>query len=207
METLLRKASSLVRYEQYRPQMKNGDVIAFSGRGLLSNIIKLGTLSPYSHVGIVLNVEMSGGFGQSVLMIESTAQVELRDADNKEVLKGVQIHWLSKRLEMYEGKVWWVPLKDPLPPDGLAKMQTWMRETHNQKVGFDEAQMWWAGLDLFDRFGLENEPDFSLFFCSEFVTKSLQEAGVIAPEINPSEQTPKDVVNFPILGQPVFLKT
>ncbi|MDJ0600162.1 MAG: hypothetical protein QNJ37_15135 [Crocosphaera sp.] len=206
METLLRKASSVEKYEQYRPQMKNGDVIAFSGKGLLSDIIKLGTLSPYSHVGILLNVDMSGGLGQSVLMIESTAQIDLRDADNKEVQKGVQIHWLSKRLEMYDGKVWWVPLKQEIPQEGLIKMEMWLRKTHNQKVGFDEDQMWWAGIDLFDRFGLENEPDFSLFFCSEFVTKALQEAGVIDPEINPSEQTPKDVVNFPIFQQPLLLK-
>lgn len=149
---------------------------------------------------------MGGGFGKSVLIIESNIEVKQRDANNQDVIKGVQIHWLSKRLEMYDGDVWWVPLQHKLPQKGLLKMQAWLRETHNQKVPYDFVQVCGASLDLFDAFGFENKQDFSSLFCSELVTKALQEAGVISDEVNPSEQTPQDVVTFDCFKEPVLLK-
>lgn len=41
-------------YQQYRSDMKDGDVLLFKGKGLLSSIIKWKTDSAYSHAGIVL---------------------------------------------------------------------------------------------------------------------------------------------------------
>ncbi len=201
-----RKPSPISAYERHRPQIKTGDVIAFSGNAGFSGLIKWATRSIYSHVGIVLNANLDGEFGGSVLIVESTTETHHLDALNQEVIKGVQLHWLSKRMMMYDGSVWWVPLKKPLSPDGLERMQSWLRQTHNQRVRYDMVQVAGAGLDFFDKLGLVNHPDFSNLFCSELVTKALLHGGAIDPHLNPSEQTPKDVVNFPCFDEPVFLK-
>jgi hypothetical protein len=206
MEQPLRTPSNLNVYEQSREQMKTGDVIAFSGKAGFSSLIKWATNSPYSHVGMVLTAHLGGGFGESVLIIESTTETDLTDVDNRQVIKGVQLHWLSKRIKMYEGEVFWVPLKDPLPPEGSVEMEAWLRKTHNQKVPYDSVQVMGAGLDLFERLGLGNQPDFSKLFCSELVARALQIAGVVDPNLSASEQTPKDVVDFPCLQAPILLK-
>ena len=204
----LRRESILSRYEQHRPQMKTGDVIGFSGNTGFSEVIKWGTGSMYSHVGIVLTASMGGGFGDSVLVVESTTETshQVASKEGQELIKGVQMNWLSKRALMYDGAVWWFPLKDPLPPEGRSKMEAWLRETHSQRVTYDSIQVMGAGIKLWERLGLSGPEDLSRLFCSELVTKALRVAGVVDPEINPSRQTPANVVNFPCLDYPVLLK-
>jgi hypothetical protein len=202
-----RTPSVLKTYEQYRPQMKTGDLIAFSGNAGFSHVIKWATRSPYSHVGIVLKAEMGSGFGDSILLIESTLQTTVLDANNKQAIKGMQMHWLSKRIDLYNGSVYWLQLKAPMAPEKKAQMEAWLRETHNQKVSYDYLQIYNAAIDWFDELGLSNQPDFSTLFCSELVAKALQIGGVIDPNINPSEKTPDDVVNFICYDQPVLLKS
>lgn len=116
------------------------------------------------------------------------------------------MHWLSKRIEMYNGSVYWLGLKNPLHPQKQAEMEAWLRETHNKKVRYDYLQIYNAAIDWFDELGLTNQPDFSTIFCSELVAKSLQIAGAVDPSLNPSEKTPGDVVNFPCFKDPVVLK-
>lgn len=192
----MREQSSLELYERYRPQIKSGDVIAFSGNEGFSQLIKWATGSMFSHVGIVLNTNLSGGLGRSVLIVESTVETRVLDATNSQVIKGIQLHWLSKRVLSYNGAVWWVSQKQPLPKEGLEKMQSWLRQTHNQRVPYDYVQVMGAGLDMFERLGIVNGASLSTLFCSELVTKALQIAGVVDPALNPSEQTPSDVVEF-----------
>ena len=201
-----RNPSSIETYEQYRSQMKTGDLIAFSGNAGFSNVIKWATRSPYSHVGIVVKSNLGSGFGDSILVMESTLQTSVLDANNKTAIKGIQMHWLSKRIELYEGSVSWLTLKRVMEPEKKSAMEAWLRETHNQKVPYDYLQIYNAGIDWFDELGLTNQPEFSRIFCSELVAKALQIGGVLDPTINASEQTPADVVKFPCYGDPVLLK-
>ncbi|MBO9997441.1 MAG: hypothetical protein J7641_00290 [Cyanobacteria bacterium SID2] len=202
----IRKESILSLYEHHRPQMKTGDIIAFSGNTGFSQIIKWGTGSAYSHVGMILKLGLSGGFGDSVMVVESTTETRHQDASPTELIKGVQMNWLSKRMLMYDGAVWWVPLKHPLAPEKQTAVEAWLRDTHNQRVRYDMIQVMGAGLDMFDRVGLGNSEDISQLFCSELATKALKLGGVVASDINASEQTPADVVNFRCLGEPVSIK-
>lgn len=185
------------KYEQYRSSMKTGDVIAFSGKGRVSQIIKWKTQSEFSHVGIIMGSDMGGGIGQTVLLIESTTLGNLPDSKTGEIIKGVQMHFLSKRLGSYNGDAWWIPLKKELEPHQAYNMQKWLRQKHGGRIKYDALQAIGAGADLFDWIpGIANEPDFSSLFCSELVTRALQIAGVVDDEINASEQTPADVANY-----------
>ena len=203
----MRQTSSIDEYEQNRDKMKTGDVIAFSGNKGAAHIIKWASNSQYNHVALVLETDLGGGFGKSILVIESTPVLEPRDAEGRKAIKGVQINWLSRDLDIYNGKVWWVPLKQPLAPDKLVEMQSWLRQTYNERKRFDTVQALGSGFDLLDRLGLANPPNLSRLFCSELVTEALQIAGVVDPSLDPSEQTPGDVVKFPCFIQnPILIK-
>ena len=193
-------------YESFRAQMKTGDVLAFSGKSRTSRLIRWATRSPYSHVGLLWVARLPGGFGQSVMLIESTTLVDLPDAVTRRMHKGVQLHFASQRIAAYPGKVWWVPLREPLKPAQQRRMERWLRETHCRQVAYDRAQALGAAFDLFDSLGLANEPDFSALFCSELVARALQVAGLVDASMNPSELTPHDVVQLPCFRPPVLLK-
>jgi hypothetical protein len=93
-------------YESIRNEMKFGDVISFSGKGDISNVIKWHTGSDISHVGMVLDTEIVRG-EKRVVLIESTSLVNLADLRTKELRKGVQIHHLSQRLCNYDGQAYY----------------------------------------------------------------------------------------------------
>lgn len=189
-----------IKYSELRPQLKVGDVIAFSGKSIISNLIKFATRSDISHVGIVLESN-SPELGHMVHIIESTSLATTPDVITKELFVGVQIQQLSRRLETEEGQVYYVPLKSPIGEYNKAAMVDWLRYKHTQRTPYDSVQALGSGLDLLDGLGLENEIDFSKLFCSELVTKALQLAGKVDLEINPSEMTPEDVMKFDCLGE------
>lgn len=199
--------TNLSMYERIRPQMKTGDVIAFSGNGLVSEIIKRKTRSEISHVGMVYSTRMEG-FGDSVMLIESTTLTSSPDAKTGKIFKGVQLQLLSQRLSCYDGSVMWLPLKDKLLPHHEDEMLHWLRTRHASETSYDAFQAILSAIDLFDWFpGVENDACFSELFCSELVSKALQIADIIPDWINPSEQTPADVVKYDIYKKAVLLKT
>lgn len=144
-----RMPSEFPLYESHREQMKTGDLITFSGKNLGANLIKLVTRSSYSHIGMVLEMEMGGGFGQSILLVESHNSLETPDVKTNMIIRGVQMQWLSDRLNFHRGAAWWVPLRTPLATDNLEKMQRWLRQTH--RTPYDYSQLVGAGFDLLDR--------------------------------------------------------
>lgn len=193
-------------YNFHRDRMKTGDVIAFGGKGRVSNLIKWATRSDYSHVGMVVRADIGNGFGDSVFIIESSSMVLTPDVVHKQIMKGVQMHFLSKRLYGYNGNAWYLPLREEIEPSALEKMTAWLRKKHNVKTSYDYAQAIGAGIDIFDQLGLENEPDFSALFCSELVTLALQVAGVVHQDVNPSEITPVDVVRMACFDSQITLR-
>lgn len=190
-------------YSYYRPFMKTGDVIAFSGKGRISGIIKRATRSAYSHVGLVVNSTMSDGFGQSVLLVESTTLGNLPDIISGKVIRGVQMQWLSQRIAAYPGKVWWVPLRQSIPEEKSVAMLRWIRSIHARQAPYDTIQAIGSALDWWDRLGFTNKRDSYALFCSELVAYAWQVAGIIPETINPSECTPQDIMQFSCLDKPI----
>lgn len=96
-------AMHTISYEEARPRMQAGHVIAFGGKSQFSEIIKMSTRADVSHVGSILQTQVldSGGERFFNQVIEST---ELHG------FSGVQVLRLSDRLT-YEGEIWWLPLR------------------------------------------------------------------------------------------------
>lgn len=194
--------NTISKYERLRDSLKTGDLIAFSGNHKFSKVIKWYTNSIYSHVGMVIRTNMGNGFGDSVLIIESTTDTSFRDFLNRETIRGVQLNWLSKRASSYDGEVYWCPLINDLDTSSKNKMESWLRETHDKKTPYDDIQIWGAGIDIFDII-FENKPDDNSLFCSELVAKALIIAGLLDSNVNPSELTPKDIVDLNLFSEPV----
>jgi hypothetical protein len=126
-----------------------------------------------SHVGVVAKVNDKHG---RVMVMESTS------LDGK---KGVQMNRLSKRVDEYNGHVWWFPLADK-DRDKLNIQRFWnfLWAQDGKKYDYWQAPMsatlFWA------------REDFGRLFCSELVAGAY-EAGGILPKINASEVTPDEL--------------
>jgi len=162
-------------YHTVRDQMRIGDVLAFSGCGLVSKIISWKTRSPVTHVGVVLRNAQG-----RVKIIESTTLTGKR---------GVQTALLSERLKSYKGEVWWLRLRRDLRLKlDTRKMYEWLLQQNGKPYPYWEAcasaLLWW------------NREDFKALFCSELVAGALEAGGIWSG--NASEMTPADVVGLEI---------
>jgi len=175
-------------------QMQPGDVIAFSGKGDISEIIKRTTRSNVSHVGVILKSKLlikgepqQGPFNQ---IIESTLL---------NGFLGVTISRLSDRIKSYDGKVWWLPLSDSVRGKmDLKKFHDFL--LHQEHKPYDIPQAIKSAFDALDNNPLlgrvtHNIEDFSKLFCSELVAAALEASGAI-PHLNASEVTPIDLCMF-----------
>ena len=183
-----------ILYEEARKQMKAGDVIAFSGKGDFSEIIKWATRSNISHVGVIL---------QSKLLIGNEAQDgifnQIIESTTLNGFSGVTISRLSDRLDTYDGEIWWLPIKKDID-EKMDKKKFYDFLIHQQRKEYDMPQAVKSALDALDRVPIlgratHNQEDFSRFFCSELVAAALEVAGAIK-NINASEVTPIDMCTF-----------
>ena len=193
------------KYHEIRSKVKVGDVFAFDGKDTLADLIKLRSGSPYSHVAICIGFhQIIPGEPPSLLMCESTMSVRKKDDISGEVIKGVQIHKISSRLALTTSKVWWVPLKQTLTRVQKVLLMRWLFKKHSSKTPYDSVQAIGCVIDWWDVLGMENEPDFDKLFCSELVARAYQIARIIQ-FCNASEMSPGDIVDLPILNNPVEL--
>jgi len=86
--------SKNIYYSVYRSQFKDGDILMFKGRGLVSSIIKWKTKSAYSHAGIV------AWWNERLMVLEAVG-------------KGVEARPISYVLEHYHGSFdYYRPIKN-----------------------------------------------------------------------------------------------
>ncbi|SHH63657.1 hypothetical protein [Ferrimonas marina] len=189
-----------MQYADARPEMRPGDVIAFGGKGHFSEIIKLGTLSDVSHVGVIL---------QTKIPTEDEADTrffnQIIESTSLHGFNGVQINRFSDRLAAYEGELWWLPLRKEIR-EGRFDQKAFYDFLFNQareRKGYDMPQAIRSALDALDQlpFGADgptyNREDFSRFFCSELVAAGLEMAGAVGA-VNASEVTPIDLCRWGI---------
>ena len=188
-----------MQYRDYavaRPMMREGDVIAFGGKGRFSDIIKWATRAPVSHVGVVLQTHRAtasrpGHFNQ---VIESTTL---------DGFSGVVVSKLSERLACYTGEVWWLSLAaDVRERMDADRLMDFLIDQKGKEYDFPQASL--SGLDRLGPLTRADE-DFGRFFCSDLVAAALEEAGAIRP-INASEVTPIDLCRWAIYREAVQIK-
>lgn len=188
-------AMHVISYQDARPRMQAGDVIAFGGKGNFSEIIKMATRAEVSHVGTILQTQVRNGGGERFFnqIIESTSL---------HGFSGVQVSRFSDRL-IYEGEIWWLPLRTDLRRNRFdqAVFYEFLFNQAKQRKSYDMPQAIGSALDALDSlpFGIEgptyNREDFSKFFCSELVAAGLEAARTVG-KVNASEVTPIDLCRW-----------
>jgi hypothetical protein len=187
-----------ISYDQARKLMQPGDVLAFGGRGSFSELIKFSTFSSVSHVGIILHTKIPTD--PSDRYFNQIIETSTIDGFN-----GVNISRFSDRLKVYNGEVWWLPLKREIRESKFdqVKFFNFLFDQAEDKIPYDLPQGIKSVIDTFDKlpFGLHgpgyNKEDFSKFFCSELVAAGLEVAGATGT-INASEVTPIDLCRWDI---------
>lgn len=185
-------------YRDARHDMKPGDVIAFGGKGHLSEIIKFATCSEVSHVGVILQTKITDDttnrfFNQ---IIESTSM---------HGFNGVTIFRFSERIDDYHGEIWWLPLNSKIRKNSFnqRKFYDFLFNQAKNRKHYDMPQAINSALDFLDNLPLGmhgpgyNREDFSKFFCSELVSAGLEVAGTVG-RINSAEVTPIDLCRWNI---------
>lgn len=181
-----------VLYEDIRAVMKPGDVIAFSGKGTFSEIIKAKTRSPISHVGIIMRQERDGEEVRN-LLIESTSL----DGGG-----GVSTSFLSEVIDRYDGGVYWLPLKEEMTYDQYTEFFAFLLDKNGREYDMKQAVL--SAVDRLEVLGLgRNDECFDKLFCSELAAGALEAAGIV-PEINASEVTPADLVAWTLYAPTGF---
>lgn len=185
-----------INYAEARDKMQPGDVIAFSGKGDISQLIKTVTLADVSHVAVILQTKVvddtTGRFFNQ--LIESTT---LNGAN------GVKISRFSDCLDTYDGEIWWLPLHEKIRATSFDQRKFYDFLFKQRGKSYDMPQAVKSALDMLDKlpFGLHgptfNKEDFSKFFCSELVAAAFEQAGVVGP-VNASEVTPIDLCRWRI---------
>ncbi|WP_262691925.1 hypothetical protein [Kordiimonas aestuarii] len=192
-------------YEDARPQMKPGDVIAFSGKGHFSDIIKMVTFSEVSHVGVILQTQIAS-------FADGRYFNQIIEAATVRGFSGVNISRFSERMEEYQGAIWWLPIRKDLRADEDAHktFYNFLFGHAEARTEYDLPQALKSAADKFDDLPFNmngpfyNKEDFARFFCSELVAAGLERAGIV-DTVNASEVTPIDLCRWAIYEDDYYL--
>ena len=174
-------------YSEIRSQLKTGDIVLFSGKGGISAGIKWATLSRWSHVGMILNIEDY----DFVTIWESTTLSSTVDLDTQQPRKGVQLVPLSARVNGYDGDIAVRQLQEvSFDASDVKKLMEFRKKVTGKPYEKDKIELIKAAYD--GPLG-RNSEDLSSLFCSELVAESYQQLGLLQEGGKPSnEYTPAD---------------
>ena len=179
------KSTSVVSYDMIRPTLGTGDIILFSGRGIIPTVIKWGTRSKWSHVAMVLKLAEF----DAIMCWESTTLSKVKDAVDGVAKKGVQIVPLSERIATYDGGIAIRRLKVERTMTMLNRLKEFRHEVRNRPFEKDTIELVKSAYD--GPFG-HNVEDLSSIFCSELIAESHQRMSMLGEDKSSNEYTPKD---------------
>lgn len=173
-------------YSDYRHKLQTGDLVLFSGKGPFSDLIKFGTLSRWSHIGMILNIPEY----DFLTVWESTTLSNLTDLDSQQPRKGVQLVPLSDRVQKYSGDIAVRRLKGgKLPNSSVKKLMKLRQSLRNKSYEKQKLELFMSAYD--GPFG-GNQEDLSSVFCSELVAEAYQCLGLLSEKKPANEFTPAD---------------
>ena len=168
-------------YAAIREMVGTGDLVFFAGDGFISRLIRFCTLSPYSHVAVVLRTE-----GDRVVLMESTS---LGDG-----FRGVQRTYLSDRLRDYNGRA------------DIATLSMDARHMLNSRLAaqflmkcegkpYDARGAFWAGVGQLLR--IPGKERLDSLFCSELADAAHRAGGLCVGDDH--TPTPEEMAERPII--------
>ena len=179
----------MATYDNVRSNLDTGDIVLFSGKGLISMGLKIGALCSWSHVAMVVRAKEP----DVALIYQSTPVCKAKDFFDGNLKNGVQINVMSEAVKGYNGKVAVRHLsvaRTPTMLNGLSEFRQEVRDRPYEKRIMDMVQAVWDG-----PLG-HVEEDLSSLFCSELVAEAYQRMGLLPRNQSggkeSSEYTPKN---------------
>ena len=194
-------------YDNYKGSLHTGDIVLFCGSGWQSALIQMGTLSPWSHVGMVVKTsifnDQEGSDPDGLYLWHSLDRRVYRCPDMlgkpRSIRDGPQLISLSRSLKAYRGFYYVRRLSsgalDYLKHSRQRQEQTmeFMRSAVMRHYEINLNELVYAA---YDGPGGENyKEDGASYFCSELVARTYQEMGLIDSGKNAkyaNEFTPAD---------------
>lgn len=179
----------MATYDDVRNNLDTGDIVLFSGKGLISMGLKIGALCTWSHVAMVVRVKEP----DVALLYQSTPVCKAKDFMDGILKNGVQINVLSEAVKTYNGKVAIRHLSVARTPEMLNGLSRFRQKVKNRPYEdriIDMVKAVWDG-----PLGHVDE-DLSSLFCSELVAEAYQRMGLLPGNESggkeSSEYTPKN---------------
>lgn len=170
-----------------------GDLVLFSGRGLVSGTVRLFTRSRWSHVGLVLRADDG-----EILMLEATNTDEAPDIALGRPIRGVQVVRLSEKLANYDGVVALRCLEVEARPEDFDERVRDIAELWRYRAYKDFTRTL-----LLDLLTVNRRPQrVDRVFCSELVAEVYKRLGIMCRSVRSSRYVPGDFG----LAQPAFLR-
>lgn len=207
-----------------------GTILACSGRGWISRLIRGATCSRYSHVATVANIfpgdlhehecrrwkpshTLLSRWHQNdhhSFVVESTTLADWPCEITGNAIAGVQVHALADWLECYQGDVWALRPIVPLTYDESRRLTEYLLDYVGTE--YDGTGAGIAGTRWLKRF-LPCARDRRRFYCCELSAAALLFAlqGRILPELQPGELSPAEyvsaLVGSGLYAEPVLVST
>jgi hypothetical protein len=132
--------------------LKSGDIVLFSGRGLISWLIRIATQSKQSHVGIIY-VE-----NDNILLFDSTSIVKP---------SGVKLRPFDEVVKEYDGNVYYRRLDKPLTQLQLALFRKYIKDNLGKKYEESKTELILAAIGR--KFNIKVENPSGTVYCSELI--------------------------------------
>lgn len=188
--------------------IKSGDLIAVSGKGPISSLIQVATLSlpnvgplgrwglaGASHVGVVSWAFPERSTSGAPLVYESTSfERPMCVRTGRENPKGVQAHYLDEIIAG-GGDVWHYPLRRPLYDHEADRLLAFLESCLGRGYDFLGAGKSGGGLLMRSIQRLKGKEDMNMIFCSELVVRAWIALGIMVHK-NAGAWSPARLVRY-----------
>jgi hypothetical protein len=162
----------MATYDDVRERLDTGDIVLFSGKGLISMGLKIGALCTWSHVAMVVRVTQP----DVALLYQTTPLCKAKDFYEGHLKNGVQINVMSEAVNGYNGTVAIRHLSVDRTPGMLDALSRFRQEMKDRPYEAHIIQMVKA---VWDGPLGHVEEDLSSLFCSELVGEAYQRMGLL----------------------------
>lgn len=170
-----------ISLDEVLTRARTGDIILFSGNGAFSDIVRFGSESEFSHVGIVIRINQHA----APILFQSTFDVQPFDLESKTYKTGPKVSLLHLSIKYYDGyKIYYRQLKTGLKgKEAGAKRQEWtdILLKFQTKVNHLPYEVNLGELTN-SALGISRENDRSSYFCTELVADCWVELGFLPPD-------------------------
>ena len=174
--------NKISKYEEVRLQIKNGDVIMYTGKKIFARLISWLTRSPYSHAGIAV------WWNERLMVMEA-------------VMRGVTIAPLSCNIFQHHRNVEWFTCKKEISEEDRLRMVIFAQEELGKSyarwkaVLFGLRVLFKRDLSKKDELRMENK-----LFCSQYVAQIYNSIGLDLKKNREDRfMSPGDIAKSPLL--------